>query len=109
MKIAFFMISVLRSVGLICLVGACTRIISLGEVFSSWHRELNKQYEAECYEVGTKEYDDFAEKYVENLILYEKVLRKYDEGDGMWVRKFRMYVSLGLLLVFLYCFKFTIK
>lgn len=98
MKIINFIFRFLALVGLIIVVSAIVRWITIGDVLEAWESHMPDQSIPVDDEISSGE----AMAQLRALVMFGNVVTHF--GDGLWNREMTTWTIIGVVLMFFWCF-----
>ena len=98
MKVINFIFRFLALVGLIIVVSAIVRWLTIGDVLEAWESHMPSQSFPVDGEISSSE----AMAQLRALVMLGNVIAHF--GDGLWNREMTIWTIVGVVLMFFWCF-----
>ena len=98
MKIINFIFRFLALVGLIIVVSAIVRWLTINHVLEAWESHMPDQSIPVDGEISSSE----AMAQLRALVMFGNVIAHF--GDGLWNREMTIWTIVGVVLMFFWCF-----
>ena len=98
MKVINFIFRFLALVGLIIVVSAIVRWLTINHVLEAWESHMPGQSFSDGGEISSSE----AMAQLRALVMFGNVIAHF--GDGLWNREMTIWTIIGVVLMFFWCF-----